>query len=100
MKKKAKRNLRKARRRLRGWRPPPPPPFEVEVEYKYFSYDLDIEIREAAGRIRSDGSGYMLPEQTRDLCFGFKKRDSAIAAAKRINKIRGVKAIVTGRVWP
>lgn len=94
MKKKIKRSI---------WKPPP---FRVEVEYKlvdgrnFVERNLDKEICKAAGKSYSAGSGYDFGTGERDLEFDFKRKNSAIAAAKRIKKIRGVKAVVIGRVWP
>jgi len=98
-----KRNRRRrarARRARRRFRWIPPPPFSVMAEYKGFDGARDKAIAKAAGRKHSDGSGFGFLSETRDLEFGFKTRRSAIAAAKRVNALRGVKAIVTGRVWP
>jgi len=77
----------------------PPPPFSVMVEYKGFDHERDKAICAAVGR-RHDGAGFSFTEGWRDLEFGFHRRTSAIAAAKRAKQLGGVNATVTGRVWP
>lgn len=86
------------KRNRRRWTPPAP--FTVIAEYKGYDHDRDDEIRVAARKKHSDGSGYWFTNNVRDLSFGFDRRSAAIAAAKRITKLRGVKARVEGRVWP
>ena len=88
------------KRRIRRRRWKPPSPFYVNAQYKDFDRDRDKEICEVAGRKHSDGSGYAFLTEMRDLSFGFDRRSSAIACAKRVSKLRGVKATVEGRVWP
>lgn len=88
-----------ARRRIRRRRKKPPA-FYVSAEYKDFDRDRDKEICKVARRKYSDGSGYAFTSELRELSFDFDLRSSAIACAKRISKLRGVKATVEGRVWP
>jgi hypothetical protein len=92
VKKKSKRRTPK-----RKWHPAP---FSVSAEYKGYDSLLDRAIVSAMRRKHCDGSGYDFADNKRDLSFDCERRAAAIAAAKRVRKIRGVKAIVTGRVWP
>ncbi len=95
---KKNKTLRSKTRRMRR---APPTPFSVLVHYKGGPDALfEIEIERAA-RGRPGGSGYCFISDTRDVEYRFTRRASALAAAKRVRKLRrGLKVEVTGRIWP
>lgn len=92
-----KRRLRApSRRRFRL-----PLPFTLEVTYRgLVDYDVEKLLKKVSRGV-FEGSGYAFFDDTRDVTFGFKRRGSAVAAAKRLKKLRrGLKVTVTGRIWP
>jgi hypothetical protein len=91
-------SLRSKARRMRR---SPPRPFSVLVDYKG-GPDTEFERQmERVSRGKRAGSGYCFIDGTRDVEYTFTRRSAALAAAKRLKKLRrGLKVQVTGRVWP
>jgi hypothetical protein len=78
-----------------------PRPFSVLVYYKGCADGAFEREMKRVSRGRWGGSGYHFPTQTRDVEYTFTRRAAALAAAKRVKKLRrGLKVEVTGRVWP
>lgn len=95
----------------RGWkrrkRYVEPAPFTLVVEYKFgpdSAFEKKLEKVVVPGK--REGSGYAFFDDVRDVSFGFKRRRSAVAAAKRVVarnrrvKMAGLKVRVSGQVWP
>lgn len=76
--------------------------FTLSVEYAgYPQHDLERLVERVVKPGKRGGSGYAFFDDTRDVSFGFAHRGSAIAAAKRLKRLRrGLKVEVTGQVWP
>lgn len=96
-----------------GWKNPRrrryvvPAPFTLVVVYKFGpDGDLEKKLDQIVRPGKREGSGYAFNDDARDVAYGFKRRASAVAAAKRVTayarriKLAGFKAVVEGRVWP
>lgn len=95
--------ITKRKRRRKGFRSKPAP-FRVLVQYgPGLDSDFDREI-EIVARAQSLGSGYSFLDEQRDLDFGFDRKISAVAAAKRLSELKfngkKIKVTVEGQVWP
>ena len=79
-----------------------PERWTLYVEYAGLpQIDLERRMQNIVRPGKRGCAGYALFTDTRDVSFGFARRSSAIAAAKRLKKLRRrLKIEVTGRVWP
>lgn len=67
----------------------------VRVTATYVGYEerIDLLIERAAGA-RSGGGGYCFQSGERDLSFSYKTKPQAVAAARKIRGIHGVRASI------